>query len=193
MTHTLEVILANCVITFHVMLNAGQGLFEVRYVFENRTERPAVIFNLLDRRGEHPATADPSRVAIWPDGPYLDISKMAYPAPPLRSVAALYIPLASVVAPGARFVETVRVPVPFRLWQPYFDDADRAALDLGGLEAIRFRLGFFLADPGYMKSVPVTRLADRNVVRIEPYDPSHQEIAEFTMPVEGLPEMIAPR
>lgn len=193
MSHTLEVLVANCLITFNVIFSPEQGLLEIGYTFENRTAQYAIVFNLLNEPHQHPAMADPSRVAIWPDNGHLDISKMAFPAPPLMSVESLYIPMATMIAPGQSFSETVRIGIPFKLWHPYFQRNMLADDDLARLDDIRFRLGFIIAAPAYIETLKVTELSDRRIVSVPAFTPGDQHFAEFSLPVDGLARLIAPR
>lgn len=192
-THTLEAIVANCVITLNVVIAPDHSSLEIAYQFENQSDQPAIVFDMLGDPGQHPAMVEADTVAIWPTPPYLEIAKMAFPPPPDTLVESVYIPLGTIVLPGARHRDRFRISLPAKLWHPYHDPRDAQALDLAAIEGLLFRLGFVLTSDEFLAKVEITRLTDRDLVALRAFNLANQQVAQFPIRYPEIARLLQTR
>ena len=120
-------------------------VLELRYELTNTSATPLYLFNKLARSGGASLfDTDPNaaNIVLHPD--HVAIGKTLVPVPSGREVERSYVPCLSLLPPGAKLTETMRLPCPLA---PFTWYASRPMRSSPISRVVVFELGYALASP----------------------------------------------
>lgn len=157
-----------------ITVDPATGSLLVHYVVESRAETDLFLFNKLydwfDEAGHYRVSVD--RVAIEVHDDRVVVSKKLVPVPDWLDVESPNLPCITVLAPGGRFAETLRAPLPLTPWTPYEDALPGTTRPL----PVWFELGWFVGGVGARDLARTVATSIGPALRFSAFTESQQQL-----------------
>ena len=162
------------------LVRTDEKTLSLRYRFRNGDIRNAFLFNRLFRgineRGIYSVDANLVNIEMGKEG--IVISKKIVPVPIEIDVEKTLTPCVMKIRPEEEFEETITVPLPLKLWTPYFNPNDTALQRAKSERPLQvwFELGLFFTPPGGERLVTTVPTTSGPALYFDPFPISGQQV-----------------
>jgi hypothetical protein len=172
----------------------SENALVLHYTFQNNTNQQVYLFNRLYKEIEQGPLfdTDPNlvNIEILPKG--LLISKKIVPVPPDVDVEKPLLPCSSLVKPGDRLSETIRLSLPLSAWTPYLDHPGEPPSQVIRRKAW-FEVGYFVSSAASQSLAQPVRTKQGDAFYFDPFPIAGQKTLEAELPLEIPIHSLAPR